>query len=244
MDQCVHGVKAPLYELCQLVRDGHIPDEVVVGLVEKYRRKPDFTAIKHGILEAARRKIAEIREEKDKRKSMAVCITVVGFSPEEQDVQSAIDIIGEMGNGAKDEALAALVRALVETDRLERAKNVVLMIESAYWKAEALLCIACVSQLAEDFEAVRVSAEEIQDEPLKKNALDDVDYAQERKTRSTSIPSDLDFQQKSQAVSQLVRSLVTLNNLGEVISAALAIESAYWQINVLAIIAEALKDLN
>ena len=240
MGQC-ESVRTPLLEFCQLARQGAIPGQEVSRLVTRYKRKPDLEKIREKILEDARRKIDEVG---DPRKVLSVCIVVVGFSPYDQDVEKALGIINGANVGQnRNEALAALVRVLVETNRLESAKQITEMMDDAYWKAEALLCIACVSQESADFDEAIFAAAEITREDLKDDVIDDVEYARAHRIRPTSIPSDLDFQQKSQAVTQLVRSLVTLNNLEEIINAALAIESAYWQINVLAVIYEALRDL-
>ena len=254
-DRLVEAVTTRFHQVLGLGERRLTPRKEVARKISESKPELDLMQIRQEILESARERIPDI---KDSRKIVGASIVVVGFSLEDGDVNSALSLI-DYNDEVREEGLAALARVLAETKRLDRAREIVSHITSNYWKAEAFLCIACVSRSDDDFKAANESAGKISADDfigtvdpevdagvyaseMKEHLLEDVQYIRSHIVPS-SMPTDLDFQHRSRPVSQIVETLITNDSLIDVINQALAIEDAYDAVNVLAIISEALEDL-
>lgn len=238
----LHGVQTPLTQFCEMVRSGKIPSRELTRLIKKYSQtKEDFEQVFEKVLNSAR-EIARTTE--DANISASLRVVIAGFSHKDEDIEIALKSVKEIKNGAKHQTLAVLVKTLAEANQLGKAWEIAPKIKDEYWMTMAILFIACVTDSPQDFSRAEIAAKHITGDTMRKEALADIEYAQAQKSNRSNLLKRASFQrERTEAVDELVRSLINLNNFDDAHEAALQMKSASLRIDVLESISRALSQI-
>ncbi len=239
----MHGVKTPLFQFCNLAREGKISSEEINRMIKTKTGsdKKDLSKKFDEIIQSAR-EAAEQSVDPNVRASSLVVIA--GFSQKDKDIEMALNGAFQITNGFRDQILAALVKTLAKAHRFDKAWEVARRIENDYWATMAILFIACITDSPQDFERARSSAKRLKNNIFKKEALADIEDAQQHKhLRRKILKNASSRRKKTEAIDKLIHALIRLNDFDTAHEVALEINSATCRLDVLESIAKALSQI-